>query len=89
VTKPLAPAVWRAMTADDCALAMAAAQIRFPFGAGQGKNLVSKLALVAVSDTPQITDRQAEALRAIVRRYRRQLPPFIVAIAGVGQDGEI
>lgn len=45
------------------------------------KRFARQIAADAKSANPQITERQAEWLRVLVHRYRRQIPAEVVALA--------
>lgn len=78
-TAPRARAPRRRMTFPERCMARALAQATMIPGTGS-KRFARDMAAQADSDC-EITERQAEALRSLVIRFRRQIPAHVVAIA--------
>lgn len=74
------PTIYRLMTAGEREMARALGRVTFVPGI-RSKALARALAAEAELPPCQITEKQAEALRSLVRRYRRQILPAIVALA--------
>lgn len=66
--------------ADEDELAMAAALARCSFTPGSWDKRFARDVAAQLRATAYITQRQAESLRQMVHRYRRQLPPEVVAL---------
>ena len=75
------PAVqYRPMTTDECTMARALAEVTMVPGI-PSKRFAREMAAESRSAVSQISARQAEVLRSLVYRYRRQIPKAIVALA--------
>jgi hypothetical protein len=72
------------MSDDERRMARALAACTFVPGIGT-KRFARQMAHMAESTEAQITDPQAEYLRSAVRRFRRQIPAEVVALAGEAQ----
>lgn len=66
------PAVYRAMTADEVALATALGRCSFSVGSFD-KRFARDISAAAAVQQPLITAKQADLLRRLVTRYRRQI----------------
>lgn len=68
------------MTEDERRMAIALGGCKFP-PASPPKRFARDMAAEAAFDDAVITEGQAEWLRVLVQRYRRQLPDDVVALA--------
>jgi hypothetical protein len=74
---------YRPMTPDEISMARAVSPTRVTYVPATGtKRFAHCIAMEAEEPQPQITERQAQYLRDLVLRFRRQLPAEIVALAG-------
>ena len=72
----------RPMTEDEKAMALAIEPPNVSYVPGiPTKRFARDIAAEARSENPHITTGQASYLRAVVVRFRRQIPPYIVALA--------
>lgn len=75
---------YRPMVVDEQAMALALAQVTMIPGI-PSKGFARAMAAAARAEAPAITERQADTLRSLVYRYRRQIPADVVALAQGGQ----
>lgn len=79
------PMARRPMTADERKMAEAISPMRVTYIPGIGtKRFARDIAALAERDDAQITEAQAAYLRAVVHRFRRQIPSAIVSLAAGG-----
>src|SRR5689334_446764 len=75
------PVPRRAMTVGEIAMCEALGICRLP-AASFDKRFIALMAASARDETPEISERQALMVRLLTHRYRRQIKPEIVALAG-------
>lgn len=72
----------RPMTEDEKAMALAIEPPNVSYVPGiPTKRFARDIAAEARSESPHITPSQASYLRAVVVRFRRQIPAYVVALA--------
>lgn len=77
----------RPMTEDERRMAEVLGRCRILPGSPE-KRFAGAMATLAAQHEPLITVRQAEWLRVLVHRYRRQIPADVVALAQAQEGGE-
>lgn len=79
MTRPPVPR--RSMTPDEAAMATALGMCRV-LPATFERRFIARVAAAARDPLPEISDREALTVRRLVHRYRRQIRPDVVALAG-------